>query len=219
MDKLVAMQVFITTVDCGSQSAAAQKLGLSRPVVSRYLGELEDWAGARLLHRTTRRLSLTDAGAEALARCRQLLELAKGIQLSVGEPSGVPRGRLHRHGAPRHVEELSGHNCLLHSFYGKSTWTFRCGGEELAVPVTGNLSANDAAAIEQAVLYGAGLAMLPAYMALPLIDRGDLVALLPECEAMPMDIYAIYATRKNMPVALSKLIEFLERSFKDARLG
>lgn len=297
MDKLVAMQVFITTVACGSQSGAAQKLGLSRPVVSRYLGELENWAGARLLHRTTRRLSLTDAGTEALARCRQLLEMAKGIQLSVGEPSGVPRGRLRltasttlgrsvltnmiarfvelypdvgvdmllsdqtvslvderidlairitntlgpnvvarklaqcrvllcaapaylqRRAAPRHVEELSEHNCLLHSFYGKSTWTFRCGGDELAVPVTGNLSANDAAAIEQAVLYGAGLAMLPAYMALPLIDKGALLALLPECEAMPMDIYAIYATRKNMPVALSKLIEFLERSFKDARLG
>lgn len=87
------------------------------------------------------------------------------------------------------------------------------------MPVTGNFSANDAAAIEQAVLCGAGLAMLPAYLALPLIDKGELVALLPECEAMPMDIYAIYATRKNMPVALSKLIEFLERSFKDARLG
>lgn len=297
MDKLVAMQVFITTVDCGSQSAAAEKLGLSRPVVSRYLGELEDWAGARLLHRTTRRLSLTDAGTEALSRCRQLLEMAKGIQLSVGEPSGVPRGRLRitasttlgrsvltnmiaqfvdlypgvgidmllsdqtvslvderidlairitntlgsnvvarklaqcrvmlcaspaylrRHAAPRHVDEIGKHNCLIHSFYSKGIWIFHCHGEELAVPVTGNLSANDAAAIEQAALCGAGLAMLPAYMALPLIEKGELVALLPECEAMPMDIYAIYATRKNMPVALSKLIEFLERSFRQARLG
>ncbi|MGK5026880.1 LysR family transcriptional regulator [Janthinobacterium sp. RB2R34] len=297
MDKLVAMQVFITTVACGSQSGAAQKLGLSRPVVSRYLGELEDWAGARLLHRTTRRLSLTDAGTEALARCCQLLEMAKGIQAAVGEPSGVPRGRLRitasttlgrsvltnmiaqfleiypgvgvdmllsdqtvslvderidlairitnildsnvvarklaqcrvmlcaspaylrRHATPRRVEELGSHNCLIHSFYGKGTWTFNCNGEELAVPVTGNFGANDASAIEQAVLHGAGLAMLPAYMALPLIDKGELVALLPECEAIPLNIYAIYATRKNMPLALSKLIEFLGISFKDARLG
>ena len=47
------MRVFITVVDLGSQSAAADHLDLSRPVVSRYLAELEDWVGARLMHRTT----------------------------------------------------------------------------------------------------------------------------------------------------------------------
>ena len=62
MDKFTAMQVFVAVVDRGSQSAAADALALSRPVVSRYLAELEAWAGARLLHRTTRRLSLTAAG-------------------------------------------------------------------------------------------------------------------------------------------------------------
>ena len=43
------MRVFVTVVDLGSQSAAADHLDLSRPVVSRYLAELEDWVGARLL--------------------------------------------------------------------------------------------------------------------------------------------------------------------------
>lgn len=56
------MRVFVTVVDLGSQSAAADHLELSRPVVSRYLAELEDWVGARLMHRTTRKLSLTAAG-------------------------------------------------------------------------------------------------------------------------------------------------------------
>jgi DNA-binding transcriptional LysR family regulator len=57
MDRLMAMQVFVKVVDGGSLSAAAEQLELSRPVVSRYVAELEDWVGARLLHRTTRRLS------------------------------------------------------------------------------------------------------------------------------------------------------------------
>ena len=88
------MRVFVTVVDLGSQSAAADHLDLSRPVVSRYLAELEDWIGARLLHRTTRKLSLTAAGAETLPRCRQLLELCGDMQAAVSEPDDAPRGLL-----------------------------------------------------------------------------------------------------------------------------
>lgn len=51
------MRVFVTVVDLGSQSAAADHLDLSRPVVSRYLAELEEWVGARLMHRTAPRAS------------------------------------------------------------------------------------------------------------------------------------------------------------------
>ncbi len=88
------MRVFVTVVDMGSQSAAADHLELSRPVVSRYLAELEDWVGARLLHRTTRKLSLTAAGSEALPRCRQLLELCSDMQAAVSAPDDTPRGAL-----------------------------------------------------------------------------------------------------------------------------
>lgn len=88
------MRVFVTVVDLGSQSAAADHLDLSRPVVSRYLAELEDWVGARLLHRTTRKLSLTAAGSETLPRCRQMLELCGDMQAAVSEPDDTPRGLL-----------------------------------------------------------------------------------------------------------------------------
>ncbi|AZF14969.1 LysR family transcriptional regulator [Pseudomonas sp. R3-18-08] len=88
------MRVFVSVVDLGSQSAAADHLDLSRPVVSRYLAELEDWVGARLLHRTTRKLSLTAAGSETLPRCRQLLELCADMQAAVSEPDETPRGLL-----------------------------------------------------------------------------------------------------------------------------
>lgn len=88
------MRVFVTVVDLGSQSAAADHLDLSRPVVSRYLAELEDWVGARLMHRTTRKLSLTAAGNEILPRCRQMLELSGDMQAAVSEPADAPRGLL-----------------------------------------------------------------------------------------------------------------------------
>ncbi|BEV71168.1 MULTISPECIES: LysR family transcriptional regulator [unclassified Paludibacterium] len=92
MDRLTAMRVFVTVVDSGSQSAAAEQLDLSRPVVSRYLAELEQWAGARLLHRTTRRLSLTPAGEQTLPRCRQMLDMASELQHNLRAPDDAPRG-------------------------------------------------------------------------------------------------------------------------------
>ena len=79
MDKLEAMNVFVTIVERGSLSAAAEHLDLSRTKVTRYLGELESWMGTRLLHRTTRRLSLTSAGKETLEVARELLALEASL--------------------------------------------------------------------------------------------------------------------------------------------
>jgi DNA-binding transcriptional LysR family regulator len=94
MDTLTAMTVFVTVVDCGSQSAAAEKLDLSRPAVSRYLAELEAWAGSRLLHRTTRKLSLTAAGNEMLPRCRHLIDMAGDMRSAASPQDTAPHGQL-----------------------------------------------------------------------------------------------------------------------------
>ena len=79
MDKLEAMNVFVTIVERGSLSAAAEHLDLSRTKVTRYLGELESWMDTRLLHRTTRSLSLTSAGKETLEVARELLALEASL--------------------------------------------------------------------------------------------------------------------------------------------
>ncbi|MFL9762130.1 LysR family transcriptional regulator [Vibrio cyclitrophicus] len=79
MDKLEAMNVFVTIVERGSLSAAAEHLDSSRTKVTRYLGELESWMDTRLLHRTTRRLSLTSAGKETLEVARELLALEASL--------------------------------------------------------------------------------------------------------------------------------------------
>ncbi|QHA97017.1 LysR family transcriptional regulator [Pseudomonas sp. J380] len=293
MVRLQAMRVFVTVVDLGSQSAAADHLDLSRPVVSRYLAELEDWVGARLLHRTTRKLSLTAAGGETLPRCRQLLDLCGDMQAAVSEPDDAPRGLLRlsvstsfgqaqlgaaiaeyvklyplvtvdlqmldrtvnlvderidlairtsndldpnliarrltvcrsvvcatpaylrEHPAPQKVEDLARHNCLTHSYFGKSLWHFEENGEHVSVPVHGNITANEASTLMRVTLAGAGVAMLPSYQAGELIRSGELVRLLPHAEPRQMNIYAVYASRKHMPSALRSLLDFLVLRFPE----
>lgn len=94
MDRLTATRVFVEVVERGSQTAAADALEMSRAMVSRYLGELETWVGARLLHRTTRKLSLTGAGEQLLGQCREMLAMAEAMQSVSRTDEAAPRGTL-----------------------------------------------------------------------------------------------------------------------------
>ncbi|MGM9513189.1 LysR family transcriptional regulator [Roseateles sp. DB2] len=94
MDRLTALQVFVETAERGSLTAAAAALDMSRAMASRHLEAAERWLGARLLQRSTRRLSLTEAGQEALARCRQLVDLAEEAREVAGQHVLQVRGRL-----------------------------------------------------------------------------------------------------------------------------
>ena len=94
MDHLSAIRSFIEIADQGSLTRAAETLDLSRAMVSRHLEGLERWLGARLLHRTTRRVSLSEAGLEALPRLRQMLELAADLQAVSGAHRAEPKGKL-----------------------------------------------------------------------------------------------------------------------------
>lgn len=94
MDRLTAMAVFVTVVERGSLSKAADALDMSRAMVTRHLAELESWLDARLLHRTTRRLALTAAGEAALDRCRAMLALGEDLQSTLRSDATTPSGRL-----------------------------------------------------------------------------------------------------------------------------
>lgn len=94
MDQLSAIRSFVEIADRGSLTLAAESLDLSRAMVSRHLERLERWLGARLLHRTTRRVSLSEAGQEALPRLRQMLELAADLQTLAGARRREPTGKL-----------------------------------------------------------------------------------------------------------------------------
>ncbi|MEM8800502.1 MAG: LysR family transcriptional regulator [Pseudomonadota bacterium] len=94
MDRLTAMQIFVRVVAEGSFSAAARALGMSKSAVSKYVSDLEDQLDARLLNRTTRRLSLTEVGSAYQDRCLQILDDIEEIEAAVSEQTRSPRGVL-----------------------------------------------------------------------------------------------------------------------------
>lgn len=96
MDRLTAMRVFSEVAASGSFSATADKLEMSRAMVTRYVGALEQWLGARLLQRTTRRVTLTDAGEHCLRRSQQMLALVDNMEEEAvrQDGEGELRGQL-----------------------------------------------------------------------------------------------------------------------------
>jgi DNA-binding transcriptional LysR family regulator len=94
MDKLDAMNAFVKVVASGSYAEAARKLGLTRSAVSKAVMELEQLLGARLLDRTTRRLSPTEAGRAYFERCAEILASVEETELQVSRLHEEPRGVL-----------------------------------------------------------------------------------------------------------------------------
>ncbi|MBW7851513.1 MAG: LysR family transcriptional regulator [Rhodospirillales bacterium] len=94
MDALAGMAVYAKVVEAHGFSAAARELGMSKSAVSKQVAALEARLGARLLNRTTRRLSLTDAGAVFHDRCLRLLADAEEAAAAVGSLQAEPRGLL-----------------------------------------------------------------------------------------------------------------------------
>ncbi len=94
MDSLTSMRVFGTIVETGSFASAARRLNLSRAVVTKHVAALEDRLGVRLLERTTRKLSVTEAGARYYARSSQILADVEDAEREAAQATVVPRGTL-----------------------------------------------------------------------------------------------------------------------------
>lgn len=94
MDKFDAMRAFVAVVDAGSFVGAAERLQISKAVVSRLVAELEEFLGVRLLHRTTRKLSLTPEGDTFVGRCRSVLFEVQEAEDDVSHRSAQARGLL-----------------------------------------------------------------------------------------------------------------------------
>ena len=92
MDRLDAMRLFVAVCDAGSLSAAARKLKVPLPTVSRKLALLEEHLGVRLVVRTTRKFVLTDAGRTYVAHCRAMLTEAEAAEESIALSHAEPRG-------------------------------------------------------------------------------------------------------------------------------
>src|ERR1700726_5336870 len=94
MDRLDAMQAFVAVADLRGFAPAARKLGLSPSAVTRMIAAVEDRLGARLLQRTTRSVTLTDAGARYLERARRILADVEEAEGAAEGEQTRPSGRL-----------------------------------------------------------------------------------------------------------------------------
>lgn len=112
MEQISDVAVFVRVVEEGSFTAAAASLHLSKGAVSKFVSRLESGLGARLLNRTTRSLSLTEAGSDFYARAsRALAELGEAAE-EAREYAGSPRGRLRVAAPPFYASDiLARHLC------------------------------------------------------------------------------------------------------------
>ncbi|MGL4828912.1 MAG: LysR family transcriptional regulator [Vibrio sp.] len=285
MDRLTAMRSFVEVANTASFTQAADNLNLSRLQVSRHVQDIEDWLKQRLLHRTTRRVSLTAAGEEALQRCEQILNQTMELEMRALEQSGSLHGSI-RVSAPigltqnmlldavqaftdlhpkvhfdllasdrftqlvdervdialrftqqpdenliaRHLLEvgvvvcatadylakhppihtphdLTEHNCLVHVSANK--WDFVRDNEPFSVMVNGNVRANDMGTLCRVALNHKGIIRLPCDLANPLLQSGQLQALLPEYHLPSSSIWAVYLSRSYQTPLVRQFIDFL----------
>src|SRR5208337_3623636 len=94
MDRLESMSILLTAVEAGSLSAAARRLDTPLATVSRKVSELEAHLKTRLLNRSSRRLTLTDAGRSYVAACRRILEDVGEAERAASGEYNAPKGDL-----------------------------------------------------------------------------------------------------------------------------
>ena len=97
MDELKRVGVFTKVVEAGSFSEAARRLGVAKSAVSKQISLLEEEVGVRLLNRTTRKLSLTEAGEQYYIHALKALEAAQNAVDCVAQLQGEPQGKLRIH--------------------------------------------------------------------------------------------------------------------------
>jgi DNA-binding transcriptional LysR family regulator len=107
MDRLTSLTAFVRVVDAGGFSAAGRRLNMSTTMVSNHVQSLEDRLGARLLNRTTRKVSLTEVGKGYYDRCVQILADLEQADDIAGSQQSVPSGTLHIYTNTHIVQFLS----------------------------------------------------------------------------------------------------------------
>lgn len=287
MNLFCALHDFVHVVEAGSFSRAAREKGSSISVVTRQIAQLERYFGVRLLHRTTRQLSLTDDGQILIGHANRLLEESAAMEKALGKnrhsPTGLVRlgaimgaglglttrlpqllGRhpglsvelvvcdhvselvesrldlalcngeiadssfitrqiaelayvvvaapiyLEGHAEPKAPAELDRHICIVQDRKGgRGTWQFNGPLGPVSVVVSGRLSTNNERAALVMARSGYGIACLPDVQVRDDIRDHHLIRLMPEYEAKPSVLYAVYPSRRQLAPRTRTVLEFL----------
>ena len=97
MDTILKMKAFARVAECGSFTKAATRLNMSLAQMSRAISEMEENLRTRLLNRTTRQVSLTEAGDRYLHKCYSILEMVEAAEAEASNARVLPSGRLRVH--------------------------------------------------------------------------------------------------------------------------
>ncbi|MGL3107635.1 LysR family transcriptional regulator [Bradyrhizobium sp. BR 1432] len=294
LDRLTSLEVFAKVAAVGSLSGAARAMGLSQTMATKHVASLEARLGTKLFHRTTRRLSITEAGRSYLEFAERILADMEAADAAIArervEPRGLPRvnvpvvfgtrqiapliaefsaahtevtvelglndrivdlaeegwdlairigslrdssmvarklapnrlvvcaapSYLAKHGTPRTVADLAGHNCLGYTLSQQASaaeWLFGVEGE-IRVQVSGTLRANNGDALRAATLAGLGLARQPTFIIADDLRSGALVALaLDQPEIQTSAVHAVYLPDRRPPAKVRAFIDFLAARF------
>ena len=294
MNTLQAMKTYVAVVDAGSFVGAMDATGFSKPAISRQIADLENTLGARLLQRTTRRLSVTDQGRTYYQRCKDILYAVEEAQAEVGAATAQARGRLRigapltfgalhlaplwgrfaeqnpqvsldivlsdrvvdlveegydlvvrigrptdsnlicrplartqvllcaspgylaQHGTPVHPHELARHAVISYSYSSLGDeWVFQGSEGEITVRVNSRIHANNGDTCRAAALADQGLILQPDFLVYDDLRQGRLVKLLPDFGLHELSIHALYPTRKQLPLKVRRLVDFLAEALQD----
>jgi DNA-binding transcriptional LysR family regulator len=122
---------------------------------------------------------------------------------------------LEQKGAPKNLDDLMEHNCLLLRFPGSTQfqWDFSTKDKKITVPVTGSLESNNGEALREWVLAGLGISLKSRWEVAPHLKAGTLVELLPETPPSSVPINALYPSGKILPLKMRLLLDFLGDQF------
>ena len=141
-------------------------------------------------------------------------KLAVVPQLLVASPD-----YLKKRGMPTDVADLANHDCMVHTLKSSTNiWTFEGPGPQntkYSVRVRGTIRANYGDPLRHAAILGHGISMHPTYMVIQDIQAGRLQTVLPQFRPSGVDIYAVFPSRKNLPVRVRTFLDFLRQWFRE----
>lgn len=283
-------EAFFSVVEANGFGAAARRLDTTPASVSRRVKSLEQRLGVRLLQRTTRKLSMTEAGEryyregrrllhelddleQALAdsalelrgelriiapmsfgqrrvaplvarfaarhgqlrvslilddRETDLIDEAADLAIRIGYPADssliaraiapVPRHAcaspdyLERRGRPESPEDLLHHDCLHYNLIPeREEWTFLGEEGEQTLAIKGSFCSNNGDVLAEAAMQGLGITLLPDFIVEEGLADGRLVKVLEEYERAPLTLYALYPSRRHLPVKTRSFLDYLQK--------